>query len=170
MLQCPSDVTSNLTSYGGPTNYMANKGAGIIWLDPTVTNVGFPEQNGVMYYQSRVKMKDIVDGTTNTAAFSERVIADGNNAVVSPIADVFFSPAFPVSPGRCGRAMQRCWISPTWPTSFLCLWGGSWIDGQHTYLHVSTPNTRSCGFFVSLRATMPPSSYRWKAASIMLLC
>ena len=43
-----SNVTSNLANIGGPTNYMANKGNGIIWTDPTGPNVGFPEQNAVM--------------------------------------------------------------------------------------------------------------------------
>jgi prepilin-type processing-associated H-X9-DG protein len=37
--------------------------------------------------------------------------------------------------------------------------GVPWIDGQHIFLHVSPPNTRSCGFFIVNRAVMPPSSY-----------
>jgi prepilin-type processing-associated H-X9-DG protein len=36
--------------------------------------------------------------------------------------------------------------------------GAPWINGQHVFLHVTTPDTRSCGFFAALRACMPPSS------------
>ena len=36
--------------------------------------------------------------------------------------------------------------------------GVPWIDGQHITLHVSTPNTRSCGVFIVNRAVMPASS------------
>ena len=166
-LQCPSDVTNNLASYGGPTNYMANKGSGIIWMDPTGPNVGFPEQNGVMYYQSRVRIRDITDGTTNTAAFSERVLADGNNGVVSPIADVFFSPAFPTSPDDAIAQCNAVDITNL-ANQFPLFMGAPWIDGQHTYLHVNVPNSRSCGFFVALRATMPPSSYHSGGVHLLL--
>ena len=36
--------------------------------------------------------------------------------------------------------------------------GVPWIDGQHITLHVTTPNTRSCGFFIVNRAVMPACS------------
>ncbi|MBM4077734.1 MAG: DUF1559 domain-containing protein, partial [Planctomycetes bacterium] len=47
--------------------------------------------------------------------------------------------------------------------------GSPWIHGQHTYLHVDTPNTRSCGFFTVLRANMPASS-RHSGGVQTLLC
>jgi prepilin-type N-terminal cleavage/methylation domain-containing protein/prepilin-type processing-associated H-X9-DG protein len=34
----------------------------------------------------------------------------------------------------------------------------NYVDGQHITLHVTTPNTRSCGFFIVNRAVMPSSS------------
>jgi len=157
MLRCPSDISVALAGIGGMTNYMANKGNGIIWGDPTGTNTGFPAQNGIFYYHSRVRMSDIIDGSSNTAAFSERVLADGNNAVVSPLEDVFFSPAFPSTPDE---AIQMCAAVDitNLANQFPLFMGAPWMHGQHTYLHVSSPNTRSCGFFISLRACMPPSS------------
>ncbi len=167
-LLCPSDINDNLTAYGGPTNYMATKGNGIIWLDPSGTNVGFPEQDGVLYYQSRVTFQMVRDGTSKTAAFAERMLADGNNGVVSPIADVFFSPAFPTDPDNAIQVCNTVDITNL-ANQFPLFMGAPWIDGQHTYLHVNTPNTRSCGFFVSLRATMPPSSYHPGGVHILLL-
>jgi prepilin-type N-terminal cleavage/methylation domain-containing protein len=157
LLRCPSDVTMNLANAGGATNYMANKGNGIIWTDPAGPNVGFPEQNGLFYYHSRVAMRDITDGSSNTAAFSERVLADGNNGVVSPLEDVFFSP---LAPTTQDQAVQMCAAVDinNLANQFPLFMGAPWMHGQHTYLHVNVPNSRSCGFFIFLRASMPPSS------------
>jgi prepilin-type processing-associated H-X9-DG protein len=158
MLRCPSDSNQNLSGQGGATNYMANKGAGIVWTDVVnPPNVGMPEQNGVMYYASRVRISDIRDGASNTAAFSERVLADGNNGVVSPLEDVFFSPAAPSTPDE---AIQICTALDinNLANQFPLFMGAPWMHGQHCYLHVNVPNSRSCGFFLSLRATMPASS------------
>ena len=157
MFRCPSDVTLNLAGIGGTINYMANKGAGVIWNDPTGPNVGMPEQNGLFFYHSRVRMSDIIDGSSNTAAFSERVLADGNNGVVSPLEDVFFSPAAPNTPDEAVTICNALDINNL-ANQFPLFMGAPWIHGQHTYLHVNVPNSRSCGFFIALRATMPPSS------------
>lgn len=167
MLRCPSDVTANLAGIGGTTNYMANKGSGVIWNDPTGPNVGMPEQNGLFYYHSRVKMADIADGSSNTAAYSERVLADGNNGVVSPLEDVFFSPLAPATPDEAIQMCNAVDINNL-ANQFPLFMGAPWIHGQHCYLHVNVPNSRSCGFFISLRATMPPSSRHAGGVHILL--
>jgi prepilin-type N-terminal cleavage/methylation domain-containing protein len=157
MLRCPSDNNQNLSNAGGAINYMANKGSGVVWNDTSGPNLGMPEQNGVIYYNSRVRMSDIRDGSSNTAAFSERVMADGNNGIVSPLEDVFFSPA---APATADEAIQICNALDinNLANQFPLFMGAPWIHGQHCYLHVNVPNTRSCGFFIHLRATMPASS------------
>lgn len=168
MLRCPSDFDNPLPATGGATNYMANKGSGIIWQDPTGPNTGFPAQTGVMYFQSRVRIGDITDGSSNTGAFSERVLADGNNGIVSPLADVFFSPLAPTTADEA-RTMCRAVDITNLANQFPLFMGSPWIHGQHTYLHVDTPNSRSCGFFTVLRADMPPSS-RHVGGVHLLLC
>lgn len=155
--RCPSDNQNNISGQGGAINYMANKGSGIIWLAPTGPNAGMPEQNGVMYYQSVVRFADIIDGTSNTGAFSERMLADGNNSVVSPVADVFFSPAAPATPDEAKQLCDALDINNL-ANQFPLFMGAPWMHGQHTYLHVTVPNSKSCGFFLALRAVMPPSS------------
>jgi len=167
MLRCPSDTSGNLSSVGGATNYLANKGSNVIWQDATGPNVGMPEQNGVLYYRSSVKMSDITDGSSNTAAFSERVLADGNNGVSSPLEDVFFSPASPATPDE---AVSICNALDTTnlANQFPLFMGAPWIHGQHCYLHVNVPNSRSCGFFVALRASMPPSSRHTGGVHVLL--
>ena len=166
--RCPSDVHNPLSATGGGINYMANKGNGIVWRDATGPNAGLPNPNGVFYFQSAIRFGDIRDGLSNTAAFSERVLADGSNGIVSPVADVFFHPGAPVTRDE---AMQMCdAIDITnLANQFPLFMGAPWIDGQHTYLHTTPPNSRSCGFFTVLRAVMPPSS-RHPGGVQLLLC
>ncbi|MBX3443306.1 MAG: DUF1559 domain-containing protein [Planctomyces sp.] len=168
VLRCPSDLQNVLPQTGGAINYLCNKGTGVIWQDPTGPNTGMPPQDGVMFYQSRIRMRDITDGTTNTAAMSERILADGNNGVVSPIADVFFSPAAPTTPDEAILICDAIDIQNL-ANQFPLFMGAPWMHGQHTYLHINTPNTRSCGFFTVLRANMPASS-RHTGGVHTLLC
>ena len=108
----------------------------------------------------------ITDGLSNTTFFSERVLADGNNSIVSPIADVFFSPAFPLTPDD---ALQQCQAVNIYDLNnqFPLFMGTPWLCGQHIFLHVSPPNSRSCGFFVALRAVMPPSSHHAGGVNVL---
>jgi prepilin-type N-terminal cleavage/methylation domain-containing protein/prepilin-type processing-associated H-X9-DG protein len=168
LLRCPSDLANPLPQTGGAVNYMANKGSGIVWRDTTGPNAGMPRPNGVFFFQSAVRLADILDGTSNTAAFSERVLADGSNGIISPIGDVFFHPAAPATPDEARQLCNAIDISNL-ANQFPLFMGAPWLDGQHTYLHATTPNTRSCGFFVSLRAVMPPSS-RHRGGVNVLLC
>lgn len=159
MLMCPSEPgVELLRSIGGVNNYMANKGGEVIWLDPTGPNTGMKPQTGVFFYQSRIRMGDILDGSSNTAAFSERMLTDGNNGVLSPRSDVFFSPLSPTTPDEAVTMCDAVDINNL-GTQFPLFMGAPWLHGQHTYQHINTPNKRSCGFFVALRASMPPSSY-----------
>jgi len=164
---CPSDFPDPIPSLGGQTNYMANMGSNIVWQASTGPNVGMPPPNGVFYGDSSTQFAAIVDGLSNTTFFSERVLADGNNSIVSPIADVFFSPGFPLTPDD---AMQQCLAVDIWNLNnqFPLFMGAPWLCGQHIFLHVTPPNTRSCGFFLALRAVMPPSSRHPGGVNVLL--
>jgi len=168
IFHCPSDSSNNpLPSRGATINYMANKGSGIVWQDNTGPNAGMPTPNGVFYYASKTRFGDITDGLSNTAFFSERILGDGSNAVVSPIGDVFLNFATPATPDE---AIQDCNAIDINDLSFQFpfFMGAPWMDGQHTYLHASPPNSRSCGFLFVLRAVMPPSSRHTDGVNLLL--
>lgn len=168
MFRCPSDLRNPLPATGGATNYMANKGSGIVWQLASGVNVNLPNPNGVFYMSSAIRMADILDGTSNTAAYSERVLADGSNGIVSPLADVFFHPGAPNTPDEAKTMCDALDITNL-ANQFPLFMGAPWMDGQHTYLHVTGPNSRSCGFFTVTRAVMPPSS-RHPGGVNVLLC
>jgi prepilin-type processing-associated H-X9-DG protein len=164
---CPSDYSDPLPSLGGQTNYMADMGSGIVWQAPVGPNMGMPAPNGVFHGDVSTKFAAITDGLSNTGFFSERVLADGNNAIISPIADVFFSPGAPTSPDDAYQQCQAVDITDL-HNQFPLFMGAPWLCGQHIFTHVSGPNSRSCGFFISLRAVMPPSSRHPGGVNLLL--
>jgi prepilin-type N-terminal cleavage/methylation domain-containing protein/prepilin-type processing-associated H-X9-DG protein len=154
---CPSDRDDPMPSVGGQTNYMANMGSWIVWQAALGPNLGLPQPNGVLYGDSATKLAAITDGLSNTMFYSERVLADGNNGIISPVADVFFSPQAPTTVAQAITICQAIDIySPA--SQFPIFMGAPWTCGQHIFLSATPPNSRSCGFFIFLRALMPPSS------------
>ena len=154
---CPSDKSDPLPALGAQTNYMADMGSGIVWQAPIGPNMGMPAPNGVFHGDSATTFAAITDGLSNTAFFSERVMADGNNAIVSPKSDVFFARGAPATVDDAYQQCQALDITDL-HNQFPLFMGAPWLCGQHVFTHVGGPNTRSCGFFISLRAIMPPSS------------
>src|ERR1700722_6051581 len=142
VFRCPSDVADNpLPSLGGSINYMASKGNGIVWLDDTGPNVGMPAPDGAFTFGTLRRFADITDGTSNTAFFSERLLADGSNAIVSPVSDVFFSPAFPTTPDQAVTLCNAIDINNL-ANQFPLFMGAPWLNGQHTFMTINPPNAR----------------------------
>jgi len=154
---CPSDNYNPSPTVGAQTNYMADMGSGIVWQGTLPPNTNLPAPNGVFYGNSATRFAEITDGLSNTGFFSERIVGDGTTGLISPIADVFFDHGAPLTPDD---ALTQCWAINIYdPANQLpMIMGVPWIDGQHITLHVSPPDTRSCGFFIVNRAVMPPSS------------
>ncbi|WZO99279.1 DUF1559 domain-containing protein [Isosphaeraceae bacterium EP7] len=154
---CPSDLPNPIRARGSQTNYMADMGSWIVWQMASGPNAGMRGPDGTFFGNSSTRFSAIIDGLSNTAMFSERVMADGSNAIISPRSDVFFSPAAPTTLDEAVQICQAVNIADL-SSQFPLFMGSPWLNGQHVFQHVNVPNSRSCGFFTILRASMPPSS------------
>ena len=161
--RCPSDRENPLASLGAATNYMANTGtmACFVIPDPTMFN-------GVFYVNTQCKLADLLDGTSNTALFSERLLADGSNGIISPIEDVFFSPANPNMDADTAHNVCQTVDITNLANQFPLFMGAPWMHHQHRYQHISPPNSRSCGYFLVGQSTMPPSSRHSNGVNVLL--
>ncbi len=156
--RCPSDRSGNpQPQAGGAVNYYGNKGSSIFWQDVN--------QNGMFFSRRSIGFHDITDGTSHTAAFSERVVTDGNNGLSSPKSDVFLGVGDPTNEDE---AVDMCYAVDVTNLAFQfpIFMGAPWMHGQHNYMHVDGPNRRSCGFYPT-KATMPPSSLHASGVNVV---
>lgn len=150
---CPSDARPNpMASLGAATNYVANTGSRPFFVIPGRTLF-----SGMFYVNTSVRQADVTDGTSKTALFSERLIADGSNGIVSPVEDVFFHPGNPADADGAHSLCLGLDVTNL-ANQFPLFMGAPWMHHQHRYQHISPPNGRSCGFFTVGKSTMPPSS------------
>jgi prepilin-type N-terminal cleavage/methylation domain-containing protein len=154
---CPSDPALTATGVGGGNNYRWNAGVSIVNSYPTSVNASMPPNNGPFWVASTIngvttnvtyKTADIVDGLSNTAAFSEHIKGDFSNATATPDGDTFQPGTYPNSPDE---ALQQCnAIDPTnlgfQGNSNV---GGDWTNGGHStarYYHALPAGNRGCMF------------------------
>jgi prepilin-type N-terminal cleavage/methylation domain-containing protein/prepilin-type processing-associated H-X9-DG protein len=141
---CPSDRGVPVSSaYGvtnmGPTNYVACHGSGL-----SGGGYGSPvNADGIFSAVRGIKITDIPDGTSNTAAMSESILGDG--AEISP-----------TQPGDQQVAYKYLGYSGTLPNDSTCAgspqsWNGynrrgfMWASGEArcvSYNHYYTPNSK----------------------------
>ena len=95
VFQCPSDYMSGAPATFAKVNYRANEGSQISYgygvYDTSGTNTAatMPPPDGPFYINSAYRIADILDGTTNTAGFSERLSGDFNDALPTLLTDWF---------------------------------------------------------------------------------
>jgi prepilin-type N-terminal cleavage/methylation domain-containing protein/prepilin-type processing-associated H-X9-DG protein len=175
---CPSDA-DRLTSPDGHNNYMANSGSapncdygGNSWAPSWNEGASGPfiySSNGVDtgppgFGGGSVNIAGITDGTSNTAAFSERVKAIGSNlgATTAPF-DGGKPTASLATPAAVANNLEQtpqayyaiCSVTPPVPVngqdaanfSDDNISGSTWVTGQPAntrYIHLMPPNTWSC--------------------------
>jgi prepilin-type N-terminal cleavage/methylation domain-containing protein len=155
MLICPSDPFSTLPPGMGGNNYFANYGDNINFFgNQTVANGTFAlRDNGI-------PLLKITDGTSNTAAFSELLKGDFNNAVYSKADWINLSSVG--LPTTADQAYSICQSANPQNLSYQCFSsGGEWLSDDSTgtaYTHVVPPNTTNCVWLANLTFAITASS------------
>jgi prepilin-type N-terminal cleavage/methylation domain-containing protein/prepilin-type processing-associated H-X9-DG protein len=140
---CPSDPRNQVPAGWAGNNYRVNQGSGILWGLPSASgpNSTMPAPNGPFYLNSNIRLTDITDGTSNTAAWSEHLKGDFSNGVVTDNGDTFEPGSYPNTPDE---AVASCTSGSGQGYSNV---GAPWLYGYHSttiYFHVGPPNGRSC--------------------------
>ena len=153
VLLCPSDQSSQIPAgIGAGTNYRGNEGTSLVmWYGTTDTagvNTTMPAPNGLFFANTQCRFADIVDGLSNTAAFSEHVLGDFNQAVATDKSDTFEPGTYPANPDDAIAQCRATNIQNLALQGYSNV-GGPWTYGYHSttsYWHSGAPNTRSCMF------------------------
>ena len=121
ILLCPSDSQTQVYPTFGPTNYAGCLGNG--------ANGGTRTQaNGIFYQNSRVRIADIADGTSNTAMVSEQILGPGGPDITDPaLVDVRY--VYGQQSVNADVSDTVCQSLTTWNTDR----GARWADGETQY-------------------------------------
>ena len=132
---CPSDPNSSGAVSARRTNYGANFGT---------TWENFDATDGVFYMTSRLRLGDVTDGTSGTAAFSEQTIP-GSSATGDRRLEAY---ARPQNSSANQADLERWCDTPKPPGGVGGQFSLSWSGGAGNYRHVLTPNHRVCSEMV----------------------
>ena len=144
MFLCPSDVTPS-AAWQGENNYCGNQAT---WLcdrnmnPPLATDINPSElSQGIFFFLSKTRTRDVTDGLSNTAFFSEKMRGNGTP---DPRTDLFAMP----NQTSLAALYTTCMSTNTATALPLTsVWGASWVMGENCctlYNHVATPNSVSC--------------------------
>ncbi len=147
---CPSDPGVDQVPAGnGLTNYRVNEGSSVYYGIPgypLLPNV--PQANGPFFINVAYRLTDIADGTSNTAAWSEKKVGDFSNNVATEGTDMF---GIFTTPSSQADAINQC-TNVAWMTlsnQIESTSGSPWLLGSRSatcYDHSNVPFTHSCLF------------------------
>lgn len=139
---CPSDtdaIDNDQDVHLAHNSYRACAGTLPINLSGDQPVAGGPGRNdGMFWFQSRVRMSDLSDGTGQTAAMSERCLGSPDQA--DPLADYYLEGGAIDDCRRAGGSASRFTQPNEWS-------GQRWGDGNALYTrynHILTPQSPSC--------------------------
>ena len=167
---CPSDKMTSLgDGYGvmniGPTNYVANQGSGILNTAAGPRNGSPYDADGIAFADSSVRIGQITDGTSNTAAMSESTLGEGDESAPGP------NP-----PARADKVYGYLYTFQSSLDDAACAApqyfnldrrrGFLWFSGEirnASYNHYYTPNIKRWDCITNA-AAMGYTAIGWKAA------
>ena len=151
---CPSDTSRVLNPNFGPTNYAVCTGSGIGGGTPA-------ETDGMFFVNSKTRIAEIRDGTSNTIAISESLLGVAGATNRDPRFAYRFTFLAPLTDTACGNA-------PTW--NYTDPRGFSWVNGEYRnglYNHYYGPNSSEADC-IGVRIGGGPSvtftPFGWKTA------
>ena len=146
---CPSDPKSVVPGGGAPQNYRLNQGVNILYSGvPSASgpNSLMPAADGPFWQGSKTRFADITDGTSNTAAISEKMKGDFSDAIVTNRTDTFLLLDYPDNPDSWNASCDSLDITDLTRQANSDI-GVSWMEGSHSnssYYHTNLANKRSC--------------------------
>ncbi|MFO0900779.1 MAG: DUF1559 domain-containing protein [Pirellulales bacterium] len=148
--RCPSEEDVLPKEAGGRNSYYCNQGTNVIFglPAPGTPNETMPPPNGVFFQNSETTFASIKDGTSNTAAFSEKRLGDGSNGVSTVESDTFQPGTYPNNADEALSQCAACDVLDLGKQRISNV-GVPWIWAYHSttmYWHAIPPNGRSCMF------------------------
>lgn len=148
---CPSDTSVDvLPTFGGLNNYYCNQGSQILFgappTNPADPNFGMPAPDGVFLRDRITGFNDILDGTSNTAMFSEKSSGDFSQGASTPHSDTYRPGTYPSTPDQALADCLACNVADLTKQGVSNI-GAPWLWAYHStsiYFHVAPPNSRSC--------------------------
>ena len=157
---CPSDVqdrlndpvcTAGIWENAGRTNYRGNGGS----LSGKSTDMNLPdgtytaeeENNGIFLTNRTISLKQVIDGTSHTALYSEAVLGDADKERIEIPGDWFRIPGAQSDVNYIyGKCTDPFTITETGSNQYCC-GGRNWVHGDYgtsRYNHIMPPNGASC--------------------------
>jgi prepilin-type N-terminal cleavage/methylation domain-containing protein/prepilin-type processing-associated H-X9-DG protein len=158
---CPSDpedrqnndvCNAGIWENAGRTAYYGNGGslAGETIESPSGSKIYIENNNGIFLTNRAVRLKEVTDGTSHTALYTERVRGDGDRNIVETASDWLKMSG---SAGETALQTHNACSAITNPSALVgnggqyCCGGRNWVHGDYgtsRYTHTMPPNSMSC--------------------------
>jgi len=139
---CPSDGQGRLVPDFGPTNYVGNAGTGSINGGSFRVDAGSQLPEGIFFDRNAVRLAEISDGLSNTAAFSETIKGSGSTTTGATPQDqqrqFALTASSTITPSSCSGVSQ-------WVSDRCREWArGSFIMAAYNHFHAPNSQQPDC--------------------------